>query len=32
VTASRPAEPALDREGKQINTFQALPPTSLKSA
>jgi hypothetical protein len=30
VTASRPAEPVLDRKGQQINTFQALPPTSLK--
>ncbi len=30
VTASRPAELVLNRNGKQINTFQALPPTSLE--
>jgi hypothetical protein len=30
VTASRPAEPVLDRKGKQITTFKALPPTSLE--
>ncbi|MGX6607317.1 hypothetical protein ACWKSP_35100 [Micromonosporaceae bacterium Da 78-11] len=30
VTGSRPAEPVLDRKGKQVNTFEALPPTNLE--
>lgn len=30
VNASRPAEPVVDRKGKQVNTFEAMPQTALE--